>query len=104
LAFSACPKPGTAPYWRKIIGFLSLLGWLAFATIFNLLVAHYREAAGVFLEGGGAIALQALKTDPLGLAEFQSWVLFGIGALFAFIALIDSLSMDDPYPFYGKLD
>lgn len=90
--------------WRKIIGFLSLVAWLAFAGIFNLFVAHYREAAGAFLEGGGAVALQALKADPIGLTDFQSWVLFGIGALFAFIALVDALSMDDPYPFYGKLD
>lgn len=90
--------------WRMAIGFLSLFSWLAFAGFFNLFVAHYREAAGAFLEGGGAIALQNLKANPIGLTDFQSWVLFGIGALFAFIALIDALSMDDLYPFYGKLD
>lgn len=89
---------------RKIIGTLSLVLWVAFAVLFNLLVAHYREAAGAFLEGGGSVALQALKTNPLGLADFQSWVLFGIGAVFAFIALVDALSLDDLYPFYGKLD
>lgn len=91
-------------FWRKLIGFLSLIGWLAFIGIFNLFVAHYREAAGAFLEGGGAVALQALKTNLIGFTDFQSWVLFGIGALFAFIALVDALSMDDLYPFYGKLD
>jgi len=91
-------------YWRKGLGFLSLFSWLAFAGIFNLFVAHYREAAGAFLEGGGAVALVSLKANPLGLGEFQSWVLLGLGSLFAFIALIDALSMDDPYPFYGKLD
>ena len=90
--------------WRKFSGFLSLFGWLAFATVFNLLVAHYREAAGAFLEGGGAMAIQALKANPIGFTDFQSWVLFGIGALFAFIALVDALYMDDLYPFYGKLD
>jgi hypothetical protein len=90
--------------WRKAIGFLSLLGWFAFAGTFNLFVAHYREAAGAFLEGGGAVALQAFKTDTIGLTDFQSWVLFGMGALFAFIALVDALSMDDLYPFYGELD
>jgi len=89
--------------WRKMAGFLSLVGWLLFALTFNLLVAHYREASGAFLEGGGEIALRTLKADPLGLTEFQSWVLFGIGALFSFIAFADAFSMDDPYPFYGKL-
>jgi len=89
---------------RKFIGFLSLILWVAFAGVFNLLVAHYREAAGAFLDGGGKIALTAIQSNPLGLTDFQSWVLFGIGALFAFIALVDALSMDDLYPFYGKLD
>ena len=91
-------------FWRKCSGVVSLLAWLTFAAAFNLLVAHYREAVGVFLEGGGASAVQALQTNPLGLTDFQSWVLFGIGALFAFIAFVDGHSMDDPYPFYGKLD
>lgn len=91
-------------FWRKCSGVLSLFAWLTFAAAFNLLVAHYREAVGVFLEGGGASAVQALQANPLGLADFQSWVLFGIGALFAFIAFVDGHSMDDPYPFYGKLD
>ena len=91
-------------FWRKCSGVLSLLTWLAFAVAFNLLVAHYREAVGIFLEGGGAAAVQALQVDPLGLTDFQSWVLFGIGALFAFVAFVDGHSMDDPYPFYGRLD
>lgn len=90
--------------WRKSIGFVSLLLWIICAAGFNLWVAHYREAVGAFLEGGGKVAMQTLRTDPFGLTDFQSWVLFGIGALFAFIAFVDALSMDDPYPFYGKLD
>ena len=91
-------------FWRRVSGLLSLIGWLAFATAFNLLVAHYREAVGVFLEGGGATAIQALESAPFGFTDFQSWVLFGIGALFAFVAFVDAHSMDDPYPFYGKID
>lgn len=91
-------------FWRKMIGAISFAGWLLFTIGFNLFVAHYREALGVFLDGGGAVALQALQANPFGLTDFQSWVLFGIGALFAFIALVDALSMDDLYPFYGKLD
>src|SRR5690606_21562128 len=86
------------------IGFVSLVLWIICAAGFNLWVAHYREAVGAFLEGGGKVAMQTLRTDPFGLTDFQSWVLFGIGALFAFIAFVDALSMDDPYPFYGKLD
>lgn len=89
--------------WRRAAGFASLVGWLAFATFFNLFVAHYREATGALLEGGGQVALQTLLANPIGLADFQSWVLFGIGALFAFIALVDAFAMDDPFPHYGAL-
>lgn len=89
---------------RKLSGLLSLGAWLLFCLALNLLVAHYREASGAFLEGGGAVALNSLKENPFGLTDIQSWVLFGIGALFAFIALVDVLSIDDLYPFYGKLD
>ncbi len=89
--------------WRKLVGSLSLVGWFAFAFAFNLLVAHYREASGTFFEGGGAVAIESIKSAPLALAEFHSWVLFGIGLLFGFIALADALWMDDLYPFYGHL-
>ena len=89
--------------WRGLVGLLSLAAWAAFAVTFNLFVSHYREAASGFLEGGGQVALQTLRANPFGLTEFQSWVLFGIGALFAFIAFVDALSMDDLYPFYGAL-
>ncbi len=104
LAFFGLRQAWHVASWRKTAGFMSLLGWLAFAGFLNLFVAHYREAAGAFLEGGGAVAWEAFWANPIGLTEFQSWILFGIGALFAFIAFVDALSMDDLYPFYGKLD
>ena len=90
--------------WRKLCGFLSLLFWMAFSIPYNLLVAHYREASSAFIEGGGAFAVQALWANPFGLSDFQSWVLFGAGLLFSFIALVDALSMDDQYPNFGKID
>ena len=89
--------------WRKAAGVVAMLIYIAFAIGFNLLVAHYREAAGAFLTGGGQEAVRSFSESPLGLMEFQSWVLFGIGLLFSLIAFVDALFLDDSYPGYGRL-
>ena len=88
---------------RKLLGLLSLLLWMAFTMIFNLLVAHYRETSGKISEVAGVV-ITDFVANPISLTEFQSWVLFGIGVLFALATLIDAFKMDDTYPFYGKLD
>jgi len=87
---------------RKLIGYLAAPGYLVFMLGLNLLVAHYREASGVFLENGGMEAIIRLKTDPLGLADFKSWILFGMGCLFSIISFWDALQLNDVYPGYGK--
>ena len=90
---------------RKIRGYAVIAIWFAFTISFNLLVGHYRESAeSTVLEGGGARAVESFSNNPLGLEEFQSFVLVAIGVLFAFIALIDGLLMDDFYPGYGNKD
>ena len=90
---------------RKIRGYAVIAIWFAFTISFNLLVGHYRESAeSTVLEGGGARAVESFLNSPLGLEEFQSFVLVAIGVLFAFIALIDGLLMDDFYPGYGNKD
>ena len=97
----------------KLLGLVWLFGWVAITLTFNLLIAHYRE-----LVSYESVALDVRITDPgipqhiieaflqntFGLNDTLSWVLFGIGVLFALIALLESLSMDDKYPFYGKLE
>lgn len=89
---------------RKLFGALALLAYLAFAVSFNLLVAHYRTAVGALFEEQAQAALLSFKSAPFGLADFEAWVLFGIGSLFSFITFLDGLYMDDPYPGYGSLD
>ena len=89
-------------FFRKLWGLFGLCLWVAFTVVFNLLVAHYREAAGIITEISGFV-FSEFVADPFGIDEFQSWMLFGIGVLFAVITLLDALKMDDLYPFYGKL-
>ena len=87
--------------FRKLIGSLASLTALTVCIVLNLAVAHYREVSGTVLDAGGRAAIAALAENPIGLNEFQSWILFGMGALFAVISFVDGLKFDDPYPGYG---
>ena len=92
--------------FRKLLGTIWLTLWVTITIVFNLLVAHYRELSEVLITDPG-IPQQIINgfiANPIGLNDFPSWILFGIGILFALIALLDMFTLDDAYPFYGKLD
>ena len=87
---------------RKILGYLAIVSYLIFMAGLNILVAHYRDASGAFLENGGLEALSRLQANPLGLVDIKSWILFGMGCLFSVISFWDTLYLDDLYPGYGR--
>ncbi len=93
---------------RKAFGLVSLFGFFAWAGALNLALAHYREAAGTreptaqFAAQARDAVMERLQTWPLELDQFESWLLFAIGVLFALVALIDGLSLVDKYPGYRK--
>mgnify|MGYP000046387798 FL=1 len=89
--------------WKQLIAFLSFLVYIASAFGFNLLVAHYRDFFAVNPEQAGVLAVQRFMEIPWGLSEFNSWMLFFMGLLFAVFAFIDGYKRDDVYPGYGKL-
>jgi hypothetical protein len=78
------------------------VGYLASAFGFNLGVAHYREALSGDPFEAAVLARQALLTDPFGITDIRSWLLFVIGMVFSVVALLDGWLMDDPYPGYGR--
>lgn len=91
-------------WWRKIAGGLFAIGLVGFALVFNLAVAHYRDALG------GPVPDEAMRTawtsfvhDPLGVADVLSWLLCLLGVAFSITALFDGWKMDDAYPGYGRL-
>ena len=89
---------------RKSAGILAAIAFVAFAFFFNLMVAHYREITGTVLDEGGQLAMSAFRENPLGLKDFQSWMLFCMGFLFAIISFIDGIKWaGDPYPGYKKV-
>lgn len=95
-------------YFRKAFGFASLIGFFVWAAALNLGLAHYREAAGMreptmeFAVQARDLVMERLQTRPFELDQFESWLLFAIGVLFALVALIDGLSLVDKYPGYRK--
>ncbi len=89
---------------RKSVGILAAVAFVVFAFFFNLMVAHYREITGTVLDEGGQLAMSAFRENPLGLRDFQSWMLFCMGFLFAIISFIDGIKLaGDPYPGYSKV-
>ncbi|UZE97220.1 hypothetical protein [Alkalimarinus alittae] len=71
--------------------------------VFNLLVAHYREALGVDPEHAATLAVSSFQDGLLSITDVESWLLFMIGIVFFSLAVYKGYSMDDPYPGYGKM-
>lgn len=90
-------------FGRRFLGLLVVVAHISAAMILNLLVAHYREVSGTVVDNGGFQAVRAFLANPIGLNDFQSWILLGMGLLFALITLVDVYWMDDPYPGYGRV-
>lgn len=90
--------------WRKFLGATTGLLLVMLAFIFNLGVAHYRNAlAGTEPDQAIYIAWINFLHNPLKINDILSWLLFLLGIAFFVIALIDGFKMDDPYPGYGHL-
>ena len=90
--------------FRKLFGFLALLLYLALLVAINLALAHYREVSAELITDAGREVLLRLKTAPLALVDFKSWLLFGLGVLCSLIAFADSFLIFDPYPGYASLE
>jgi hypothetical protein len=89
-------------YLIKLVGLIVTLVGLACLVALHGFAAHYRDAtAAVGEDRAFATALQTLKASPLVLANLNSFYLFGIGLLWAFLAIWKGVSFDDPYPRYG---
>ncbi|WP_374091024.1 hypothetical protein [Methylomicrobium lacus] len=90
---------------RKLIGSALILLFFAGNFVFNLFVAHYRDAlASAMSDQAAVLAVSSFVADFFNIADFKSWMMVGVGCFFALIALLDGFGMDDPYPKYGHWD
>jgi len=89
-------------YFFKLIGVIVTIVGLSGLVALHGFAAHYRDATALVGEDRAfAIALQTLKTSPLVLADLNTFYLFGLGILWAFLAIWKGATFDDPYPLYG---
>lgn len=93
-------KPGII---FKIIGLIGIAAWFCVVMVINLGLAHFRETSGAFLDGAGNQVVQRLIERPFNLEELKSWILFGVGTLFAAITLADVITFSDIFPGYTKV-
>ena len=88
----------------KFLGFISLLGYLAFAIALNLTLSHLREMPPMTTGEIGHEVLLQLTQRPFILDDVNSWVFFAFGFIFSVIAMADGLFFTDRYFGYGALE
>jgi hypothetical protein len=89
-------------YLVKLFGLIVTVICLVGLVALHGFAAHYRDAtAAVGEDRAFETAVHTLKTAPLTLADLNSFYLFGIGLLWAFLAIWKGATFDDPYPRYG---
>ncbi|WP_027159132.1 ABC-2 family transporter permease [Methylobacter luteus] len=90
---------------QKLLGNVLISIFFAANFVFNIFVAHYRDAlANEMSDQAAILAVSSFMADIFNIADFKSWMMVGVGCFFAIIALIDGFGMDDPYPKYGHWD
>ena len=90
---------------RKVVSAALCSSYVILSIIFNLAVAHYRDALGGSApDMAAALALTTLKANPLAIADVQSWLLAIMGLVFSLAGALDGLRWDDRYPEYGRID
>lgn len=88
----------------KLLGLISLLVYLGFATILNLVLAHLREMAPSLTEDIGHEVLQKMEHAPIFLHDVNSWIFFSIGFVFSIGAMSDGLLFSDPVLGYAGVE
>tara|TARA_B100000315_G_scaffold215060_1_gene213973 strand:- start:2386 stop:3807 length:1422 start_codon:yes stop_codon:yes gene_type:complete len=87
----------------KTLGSMAIVAVVAWLTVYNLFVAHYRQQLDVDIKNAGTLAAKAFFQSPFALNDFEPWILFFVGIVFGLAACVDGYFWDDPYPGYGKL-
>jgi hypothetical protein len=93
-------------FFAKLFSATGILVYIAIIVLFNLAVAHYRDALGnVSLEEivPQKYAWQTFSESPTGIDDIKSWMLFFVGCISSFVACMDGFFFDDKYPGYGKI-
>lgn len=96
---------GFVNLFKKLAGVSFFLFWVGFALIYNLGVAHFRDAVeriGEWREAGTA-AIQTIKSSTWSLYTMESYVLLILGLVISIISFWKGYNHGDPYPGYAKV-
>jgi len=96
-----CNHPNSVRRSLSYIG--AVLATILFA-LFNLFVAHFRDAIESNPAEAGKVAIQVIRESPFGLQELESWLLLALGFIFSQAASFDGLRLKDPFPGYTDVD
>ena len=88
----------------KLLGYIGLVIYLAFAGLLNLTLAHLREIPPTLAGDVGHDVLVRLMSAPFALQDINSWVFVAIGFTFSIFAMADGLLFTDPYFGYGSVE
>lgn len=85
-------------WFLKLLGLMALAFYFCLAFSINLALAHFREVSATLFSEAGREVIKRMLTDPLGLADVNSWALFGFGLMASLVAFLDASYLHDPYP------
>lgn len=88
---------------RKFVAWVLTAVWIAFALLWNLLAAHFRDVKAIGMEMPEKQALVEFVNGPWQLDSIYSYGLLALGIIFSIVAAVTALKMKDPYPGYGEL-
>ncbi len=88
---------------RKYLGLIFFLFLIFLSFVFNILIAHYREALSIDPDNATTLAVESFRGGILAVSDVESWLLFLVGSIFYVIAAYKGYQFDDPYPGYGKI-
>jgi hypothetical protein len=95
---------GARPGFR-VLGGIAALAFLAWACLYNLVVAHARDLLGDSIDYGVVVrGIGRMWQAPLVFHDVGSWLLLGLGIAFSLVAFADGLRWDDPTPGYSRLE
>ena len=85
---------------EKVFGSFILLVLIVWIGVYNLAIAHVREAIQIQIDvaEAGRIALQTLSQDPFGLEQIQSWFLFAFALGLSVTAAVQAFNWTEKYP------
>lgn len=88
---------------KRKIGGAIITVYVGFILAINLSTAHYRALLEYDPENAIFKAIRNLIDAPFGIENFDAWILFIIGLIFASLGAAKGYTSDDKYPEYGHM-